>query len=197
MPNTTNRSYPYPSSSAAPDGPTQFQALATAIDTDVQTLYTRGWTTVIKANATSRQSTTTPAVDSGTGTVLSGIALAAGSYHIEVGLFFTSADATAKFRSQWSFSGTYGTPLRFCFGPGNTNSAGPTVVTPVSLAAVGTTTSIDYATNTGGSFYAAIEKAHAIVSVAGNFGVSWSQASSVAANTTLQASSYVRIHRYA
>lgn len=43
MGTTTNRSYPYPASTAAPDVPADIQALATAVDTDVNAVF-GAWT---------------------------------------------------------------------------------------------------------------------------------------------------------
>lgn len=153
----------------------------------------------IKANATSRANTVTPAADSGTGIVLAGIPLEVGSYEIElVGLWNTTTTGTQGIRTRWGFTGTVGTPYRNCLGTGDNATAPNVNATIMALAAQSTAQDASYFTGVTGGFVCFREICTGfVVTAAGNLSLNWSQSVTSANNTNLQAGSYFRITRYA
>jgi hypothetical protein len=153
----------------------------------------------IKANATSRANTVTPAADSGTGIVLAGIPLEVGSYEIElVGLYNTTTTGTQGIRTRWGFTGTVGTPYRCCLGPGDNATAPNVNATIMALAAQSTAQDASYFTLQTGGFACFREICTGfVVTAAGSLSFNWSQSVTSANNTNLQAGSYFRITRYA
>lgn len=153
----------------------------------------------IKANATSRNTTVTPAADTGTGQLLAGIPLEVGSYEVElVGLFTLTTTGTQGIRTRWGFSGTVANPVRTCLGPGDSATAPAVNATIMAQAFQATGQDASYFTATSSAFSGFREIATGfVVTVAGNLSLNWAQSVSSANNTNLQAGSYFRITRYA
>lgn len=155
----------------------------------------------IKANQTSRNTTTTPAVDSGTGQLLAGIPLEIGTFEIElVGLFNLTTTGTQGLKTQWAFSGTANgaSCIRTCIGPADSATAQSANQLSVYSAsqATGQTASYFNTASAGWSGFREIA-ANFIVTAAGTLSLNWSQSVSSANNTNLQGGSYFRITRYA
>lgn len=155
----------------------------------------------IKASATSRNTTTTPAADSGTGQLLANIAMEIGTYEIElVGLFNLTTTGTQGIKTQWAFSGTANgtSSIRTCFGPGDSATAMNANQLGVYSAAQATGQTASYF-NTASAGWSGFREiaANFIVTAAGNLSLLWSQSVSSANNTNLQGGSYFRITRYA
>lgn len=153
----------------------------------------------IKANATSRANTITPAADTGTGLILANIPLEIGSFEIElVGLWNTTTTGTQGIRTRWGFTGTVGTPYRNCLGTGDNASAPNVNATIMALAAQSTAQDASYFTGTTGGFVCFREICTGFtVTAPGNLSFNWAQSVTSANNTNLQAGSYFRITRYA
>jgi len=153
--------------------------------------------TFVKASATPRNTTTTLADDP----ELSGIALAVGTYEIEVvGSFSLTTTATQKIQTKWAFSGTWSgaTTRRMCIGAGQTQTTAPTGVTEANLQSVPLTTAVVYDTAAGtGSGYTTFREfsGSVVVTGAGSFSLQWAQSASSGNNTTLQEDSYIRVRR--
>ena len=155
----------------------------------------------IKGGATSRNTTTTPSTDTGTGQLLAGIPLEIGTFEIElVGLFNLTTTGTQGIKTQWGFSGTANgaTCIRTCMGPGDSATSQSANQLGVYSAAQATNQTASYfnAASAGWSGFREIA-ANFIVTAAGTLSLSWSQAVSSANNTNLQGGSYFRITRYA
>lgn len=153
----------------------------------------------IKANSTSRNTTTTVAADTGTGQLLAGIPLEIGSYEVELVAYFTlTTTGTQGIRTRWGFTGTLANPVRNCLGPGDSGS-GPAVNATLmcqGFQATGQDASYFTASSAGYSSFREICTGM-IVTVAGNLSLNWAQSVSSANNTNLQGGSYFRITRYA
>lgn len=150
---------------------------------------------VVKGSTTDRSAVVTLADDPD----LSGIALGVGTFWIRLLILATcNTSATPDFKTQWSFTGTWNTPVRACKGPGLTNSAARTDVNVVNLNGVPTNTSIVYGlpASTG---YNVIEEEcfNATVTVAGNLGLGWGQNVSDASTTSVKAGSAFVIRQIA
>jgi hypothetical protein len=154
-------------------------------------------TVTTKSAATSRSNTTTYADDPH----LANIALAIGTYEVELIGYFTLATTTAqKIKTQWAFTGTWNgsTAARACIGPGSAQVAGPTAVTDMflqGLHANGQDAVYDAAAGTGS--YTSFRElcGNVNVTVAGNLSIQWAQSALSANNTNLQEGSYVRVRK--
>lgn len=153
----------------------------------------------VKANPTSRNTTITPAADTGTGQLLAAIPLEVGTYEVElVGLFTLTTTGTQGIRTRWGFSGTVANPVRTCLGPADSATAPNANATIMAQAYQATGQDASYFTATSAAFAGFREIAPAFaVSVAGSLSLNWAQSVSSANNTNLQAGSYFRITRYA
>lgn len=167
---------------------------------DINTILGLLGTFTNKSGPTSRNS-------GGTGTTyaddphLSSIALAVGTYEIEVyGLFTLATTATQKIKTQWAFTGTWNgtTAPRLCLGPGSAQTGGPTAITDMFFQGLhlnGQDAIYDVAAGT--TNYSAFREVagNVIVTVAGNLSLQWAQQTASANNTTLQEGSYVRVRK--
>lgn len=163
-----------------------------AADINDLLLYLPRW--YVKAGSTSRNTTTTPADDPD----LAGIALEVGTFEIQMNLYFTmSTTNTQKLRTLWGFTGTWGTTIRTCHGPGSAATTGPDDCASVNVRGYTTDTqSADYGGSTSGAYSAVTEIAMDVdVSVAGNLSLKWSQAASSGNNTNLNSPSAIRVTR--
>lgn len=163
---------------------------------DLNNVLTRAPKTYVKASATSRNTTTTLTDDP----ELSGIALAVGTYEIElVGFFTLATTATQKIKTRWAFTGTFNgtTGIRNCIGPGSAQTAAVANATETNFNAAQMSGQDAVYDAAAASAYACIREtcAAVVVTVAGNFSVQWAQAASSGNNTTLQEGSYLRIRR--
>jgi len=150
---------------------------------------------VTKPSATNRISTTTLAADPH----LTGLTLEAGTYDIEIVIFWTCASTTPKLKTRWGFTGTISNTLRLCHGPGSTQTAGPEAVTEVTDRAYGLTgQDAQYSTSTSAAYSAILEKAAGVVVTAvGDLSLNWAQVTSTASNVTIREDSYIRAVRVA
>lgn len=167
---------------------------------DINDVIARLGTITNKAAATSRNS-------GGTGTTyvddphLSAIALAVGTYEIElVGLFTLATTNTQKIKTQWAFTGTWNgtTAPRQCTGPGSAQVGGPTAVTDMFLQGLHLNgQDAIYDVNLGTTSYCGFREVagNVNVTVAGNLSLQWAQQTASANNTTLQEGSYFRVRR--
>lgn len=153
----------------------------------------------IKANATSRNTTTTVAADTGTGVLLANIFMEVGSYEVElVAMFTLSTTGTQGIRTRWGFSGTVANPVRTCLGPGDSATGPGANATIMAQAFQATGQDATYFTASSAAFAGFREIATGfVVTAAGNLSLNWAQAVSSANNTNLQPGSYFRITRYA
>jgi hypothetical protein len=153
----------------------------------------------VKANTTSRNTTITPAADTGTGQLLAGIPLEVGTYEVElVGLFTLSTTGTQGIRTRWGFTGTVANPVRTCLGPADSATAPNANATIMAQAYQATGQDASYFTATSAAFGGFREIASGFaVTVAGSLSLNWAQSVSSANNTNLQGGSYFRITRYA
>jgi hypothetical protein len=151
---------------------------------DINGIISKLPTTYTKPSSTSRNTTTTLADDP----FLSGIPLLVGTYDIECLIFFTTASSTPKIKTQWAFTGTWASSTRACFGPGDTNTAVPSLATPTTVR--GYTTDAQeavYGAANSGAYSAVRELVRGVtVTVAGNLSLKWAQSVSNGSNTTVQ-----------
>lgn len=128
--------------------------------------------TTTKAIATDRTNNTMTADPE-----LTGIALAVGTYEIDLVLMFTLPGAvTPKLRTQWGFSGTWNTPNRACFGPGASAVAGRSDAETVQVGAYGSGTDAVYSASVSAGFSSVREVSRlVVVTVAGNLSLVWAQ----------------------
>lgn len=147
----------------------------------------------IKASVESRNTTTTLANDSD----LVSIALAVGTYEIELLGFFTLSTTTAqKIKTQWAFTGTWSAPVRSIVGPGSAQVALTTDATETNLRASATNVDATYDASTSTAFSCFREwTSNAVVTVAGNLSLQWAQSASSGNNTNLQAGTAFRVRQ--
>ena len=164
---------------------------------DINGILTLLGSVTTKPSATSRNMTNTYADHPH----LTSIALAVGTYEIELmGMFTLATTATQKIKTQWAFTGTWNgtTAPRLCFGPGSAQTAGPTGVTDMFMQALhlnGQDAIYDVAAGTGS--YSSFRElcGNVNVTVAGNLSLQWAQSASSANNTNLQEGSYFRVRK--
>jgi hypothetical protein len=134
---------------------------------------------------------------------LQNIALGVGTWEIEVMLWATGS-STGNLKTAWAFTGTLtGTPNRACTGPGASNTAVPTIITPVTMNVVAYNLATqNYGLNNSAPpalpYYVIKEESPSfVVSVAGNFAVQVAQNLSSASSTTIQPGSRVKVRQIA
>lgn len=153
------------------------------------------WDKTIKGSASTKVNNTL-ANDS----ELAGIALGVGTWEIRMLIFVsTNTSATPDFKTQWSFTGTWSTPLRAVKGPGITNVGGSDALTPMKRRATAVNSDSPYGLASS-TAYAEVEESvsSVTVSVAGTLALQWAQNTTDAANaTTVQAGSYVEVRQLA
>lgn len=151
-------------------------------------------TVYAKSASLSRNTTTTYADDN----ELAGIALAVGTYEIDLlGYFTLSTTSTQKIKTNWAFSGTWNNPVRACFGPGSAQTADRANVTESQVGgytATGQDAIYDTSTSSGYSCFREISRV-VTVTVAGNLSLQWAQSASSGNNTTLQAGTCFSIRK--
>jgi hypothetical protein len=151
---------------------------------------------VSKAVSTPRASTVTLADDP----ELSGIALAVGTYEIQLTLFMSfSTSAAAKLKTRWAFSGTWNNPNRLILGPGAAQVAAPNVATEANVQATQASgQDAVYSGPVSVIWSNALELASTVVvTVAGNLSLQWAQQVSTAANVNVNAGTSFRITKIA
>ncbi len=148
-------------------------------------------TSVNKSGTTARSSTTTLADDPD----LSGITLTPGTYSITVTLFFTVASTTPLLKTRWAFTGTWGSPMRSCMGPGQGNTAESNALNLVTMRGYDATTQDAIYNKAVSSAYGAIVEQNdkVVVTATGLFSVQWAQSVSNASAVTMQSSSSILI----
>src|SRR4051812_11027083 len=135
--------------------------------------------TYTKASTTSRINVAPSADDE-----LTGIALAIGTYDIDLVGFHTQTSTAPKIQTLWTFSGTWNNPTRACLGPGNVQTGGVAAVTDMTVAGVAAGTGSTYsAAITTTSIFREISRT-VTVTVAGALALSWGQGTPTAAQTT-------------
>lgn len=148
------------------------------------------WAT--KALNTARQSTTTYVDDP----ELASISLTAGTYNIELMLFYIVASTTPKLKTNWGFSGTWNTPIRLCQGPGSTNTSSPEASTPSTFRGYTTAQDATYNSSTSGAFSGVVERAqNVVVTATGNLSLKWAQVTSTASDVSVLTGTGFRIQK--
>lgn len=148
--------------------------------------------TYVKLSSTGRTSTTTLADDP----ELVGIPLAIGTWNVRLLIRWTVANATPDLKTQWGFTGTWNNTSRLTIGPGLTNTAAATAVTPIRFADAATNADAAYGGLSGP--YATTEEAYdVVVTVAGSLSLKWCQQASDAGATTVNAGSTFEVRRLA
>lgn len=151
--------------------------------------------TKVKANTEDRANVTTVANDG----ELTNIALGVGTYSVEVLIFATTPTTnTQKLKTQWGFTGTWNNPIRACVGPGSTNTAARSDITPSQFNGVPAGTDVTYGFAASTGFNVVMERADNVtVTVAGTLSLKWSQAAASANVTSVKAGSSVTVRRIA
>lgn len=147
-----------------------------------------------KASATDRVNNTMTADPE-----LSGIALAVGTYEIELfGMFTQLTTATQKLRTQWAFSGTWNAPIRGCIGPGSAATSARSDVAELQMGGYASSTDATYSVAAGSGFSTFQETSRLVtVTVAGNLSLVWAQVTTSANITSLKAGTSFRVHKQA
>lgn len=148
--------------------------------------------TYTKTSDTSRSSVVVVANDD----QLVSIPLGVGTWKIRfTGRWVTSA-GSINFKTQWTFTGTWTAPNRMTIGPGLTNTAAATAVTPSRFADAAAGSDAGYGGGAGP--YSVTEEAFdAVVTVAGNLALAWSQVTTSATAVTLKAGSSFEVKQIA
>jgi hypothetical protein len=130
---------------------------------------------------------------------LSSIPLAVGTYDIDVLIFVTTVTTnTQDFKTQWSFTGTWNTPIRACVGPGVGNLGSRDAITPLKRSGLASNSDAIYEMAAGAGFYTLHERCdNVVVTVAGLFAFAWAQNASVANATSVKSGSSVTVRRTA
>jgi hypothetical protein len=146
--------------------------------------------TYVKLSSTGRAATTTLADDP----ELNGIPLAIGSYHVRLVIRWTVANASPDLKTRWGFTGTWNNTSRLTIGPGLTNTAAATAVTPLRFADAATNADAAYGGLSGP--YTSTEEAYdVVVTVAGSLSLQWAQFLSDAGATTVNAGTAFEVRR--
>jgi hypothetical protein len=126
---------------------------------------------------------------------LSGIALGVGLYYVRMILFVTcTASATPDVKTQWTFTGTWNTPLRYVIGPQTSTS--PNAITTMRMSAQVVNSDSVYDIGSS-STYTGIEEwcTYLNVTVAGNLALAWAQNVTNANGVTLNPYSSVEVRQ--
>lgn len=144
---------------------------------------------VKQTNGPSRTSTTTQTNDA----ELAGIALAIGTYKVDVLLF--AVGTTGDLSTSWGFTGTM-SGIRRCYGPGPATELQSRTDAPMQLTGFQLASVCSYGLNDATTPAVIQESSYNVnVTVAGSFAVRWSQQTSDATATSIQAGSAVEIRR--
>lgn len=128
---------------------------------------------------------------------LAGIPLAVGSWWIRMHIWASNTVTTGNIKTQWSFTGTWNTPLRHCAGP-DVTTGGPSDITEMKLQPFATTTDAVYDLGASAAYTGITEyTASAVVSVAGNLALAWAQNVTNATATNVQPGSFIEVRRIA
>lgn len=142
----------------------------------------------VKANSESRNTTTTLANDG----ELVGIPLGVGVWSITLDLFWIMNTSLSGIKTQWAFTGTWNSPIRFCLGAGDgvtANATAPGSIPNVNFGGYAANTQdAKYSTANASSVYVPSQERvnNAIVTVAGVLSLQWAQWSSSATPTLVQ-----------
>ncbi|MBW8792159.1 MAG: hypothetical protein JF597_00710 [Streptomyces sp.] len=148
----------------------------------------------VKATTTDR-TTTTMSDDPD----LQGIALGVGTWSVDMLIFAnTVTTSTQKIRTQWSFTGTWNTPIRACIGPGSANSGLRDAITPSQFDGVPSNTDCTYGFAASSGYSVVLERCDlVVVTVAGALAFKWGQSVFSANATSVKAGSSVRVRQIA
>ncbi len=152
--------------------------------------------TYTKSASTARNTTTTLADDP----ELQGIALAVGTYEIELLLFYTQTTTnTQDLKTRWAFSGTWNNSDRVISGISTASTASANATTEVNMA--GTQASGQDAIYGGPAtviYNSAREiSRNVVLTVAGNLSLQWAQNASSGNNTTVHGGTCFNIRKIA
>jgi hypothetical protein len=126
----------------------------------------------VKPSNEARTSTTTLADD----TDLQGIALAVGTWEVNLLGFFHSVTTANAIKTQWAFSGTWNSPVRHVTGPGRTNTAATDIADTMNTRAAGVGSDSVYGASGTTAFTSFREwSCNVVVTVAGNLSLQWAQ----------------------
>jgi len=148
----------------------------------------------VKSAAQVRTSTTTYADDS----ELSGITLSVGTWEVINKVFMTGGSAGIAIKTQWSFTGTWNSPLRMLIGPTAANTTAPASSPALTHAPVLWNADSIYGLSTSGAYQRVIEESrNVIVTGAGDYAFRWAPNVSNANSGGIQAASSVTVRRIA
>lgn len=127
---------------------------------------------------------------------LAGIALGVGQWDIRMLIFASNTVASVDLKTQWSFTGTWNSPLRYCLGP--VTATGPGNITEVKMQPFATSANSVYDL-AATSAYTGIQEftSTAVVTVAGTLALNWAQNTTNATATNVQPGSYVEVRQIA
>jgi hypothetical protein len=149
------------------------------------------WDKVVKTLATGKTNSTLA-----NDPELAGVALGIGQWDIRMLIFASNTVTTGNLRTQWSFTGTWNSPLRACIGPDV--ATGPSDITEMTLQPVATNANKDYDLGASAA-YTGIQEftSTAVVTVAGTLALNWAQAVTNATATNVQPGSYIEVRQIA
>lgn len=190
---TTNYSFPYPASTDTPNGASQIQALATAVDTAlaaavatqfVQPLFAR------KATDEGRASTTTLAND--TSLVLTGLVSGA-IYDVNCVITYSGGSGASEGDLKWSFTVPAGSTGRYS----RTNQTGNSAALVLGQTDSAWTDAPSAATAGVGTPLTLVIKGLLIAGANGSIQFQWAQQSSNSTQSHVLANSYMTARRVA
>lgn len=162
---------------------------ATTLDQCVPNIVTKASATTITSNA----------VLANDGELV-GIALAVGTWEIEVEIFVSGngTGATGGFQDAWAFTGTTtGTPQRAILGPNTANAVLATGAVALKAQTLTYSTATAYGLLTGQPYWIKELCPNFIVATAGNLSMQFAQGTSNATSTVVQAGSRVKCRQIA
>lgn len=139
--------------------------------------------TYVKTLATARTSTTTYANDD----ELVNIPLEAGTYAIRLDLFFTAANTTPKLKTQWAYTGSWNSPVRFCMGSSASSGAPGAAADMYTSGAAADSQDTAYNTSGTAAYTTVFELSNEVICTsAGNLSLRYAQVVSNAGAVTLR-----------
>lgn len=146
------------------------------------------WDKVVKQALTFRVSTTVIDEDPDLS-----VSLGIGTWDVRCMLFLTAAAASVNLKTQWMFTGTWSNPLRACIGPGASNVAAPSAITPMKMTAQSANSDSVYGLSNSAAYTVVTEESSlVVVTVAGVMSVGWAQGTSSVSQARVQQGSYLQ-----
>lgn len=127
---------------------------------------------------------------------LAGVDLGVGQWDIRMLIFASNTVTTGNLRTQWSFTGSWNNPLRYCLGP--VTATGPSNITETKMSAHSANANSDYDLGATTAYTGVQEMSStAVVTVAGTLALNWAQAVTNATATNVQAGSFIEVRQIA